>query len=742
MTSFTEFVETFGGFNSTSILPLSVYAFFTNGGSRAYIVRTLATDATTADLSLTQPVTREDTGVSGDASTGPFTFTLANTPLDPESVTVEVHETVTSETAVSGSADGATTDFSFTLANAPVIPNTVTISDSGSVASDLTDDGEGRLSGADGSGTINYTTGEVDLTYTTAPGTGADDLEADYRYLDQSFTDDGAGAFSDAFISSGTVDYETGEVSIETAASLAATAGFYSTYEYNLFEFTMQWPGAAGNDFRVTVQGSTGFEADSTASFSRYTVLIEEEEDDGSFSVVETFAELIFDDSTSADYIVDVINDDNTGSDLVTVTATGNNENPEELEGDQKTGENVIDISPGHDGTEVQHTYTMLYAVHPSTFSLTLSTGEIVEDDGSGNLALADDSGGSLTLDSTGTNSIDYDTGVATITWDSAPGAAVTATADYYAAPENDELNLDMTGGSDGSAVSRSVISSPALAADELGVFALNQSDELMQVLVPDFETDPTVSGDLVDYCEGRKDRFAILSVPEGLSPQEAVNYKKFDLAKNTSYAALYYPHVQVVDPLTERSINVPPGGHIAGIYARTDSNRNVGKAPAGKQDGQLRFLIGLERELTRNQVGTLNPNQINSLIAWQQVGRAVWGTRTLQTGGEFGLIPTRRLFMFLEKSVFNSTHQYVFEPNGPTLWARIRFQLVGFMTNLFRQGYFAGNSPGEAFFVVVDSSNNPQSSVDAGFLYVDVGVAPNTPAEFIVFRFQRKLNT
>jgi len=224
------------------------------------------------------------------------------------------------------------------------------------------------------------------------------------------------------------------------------------------------------------------------------------------------------------------------------------------------------------------------------------------------------------------------------------------------------------------------------------------------------------------------------------LSYQDAVNWKKFQLNKFTSYAALYYPHVKILDPVSGVNIDVPCGGHVAGVYARTDSVKNVGEAPAGMEKGAIRWSTGLEAELTETQVGIVYENKVNPLVQWPHTGRVVWGARTLDAaGGEWPYIQMRRLFMYVEKSVFNSTHVHVFENNGPALWGKIRTQVSTFLLGLYQAGYFAGTSPADAFFVICDRTNNPQNTVDQGIVYCDVGLAPNKPAEFLVFKFQQK---
>jgi phage tail sheath protein FI len=300
-----------------------------------------------------------------------------------------------------------------------------------------------------------------------------------------------------------------------------------------------------------------------------------------------------------------------------------------------------------------------------------------------------------------------------------------------------------MSGGDDGSAITSADVISPALAVDQAGIYAFGQVDELMQLVAADFQTDVTVGNALITYAELMKDKFVILTVPHGLTPQEAVNWKKFQLNNASSYAAVYYPHIKIIDPVTEVATDVPCGGHVAGVYARTDANKNVSKAPAGVEDGKVNWSIGLELDMTPTQVGICNPEKVNCLVQWTHTGRCVWGARTLDiAGGEWPYIQMRRLFMFLEKSVFNATHGHIFKNNGPQLWSSVQTQVASFLLGLQQAGYFAGNSPSESFFVICDRTNNPQNTVDQGIVFCDIGVAPTKPAEFLVFRFQQKALT
>lgn len=397
-----------------------------------------------------------------------------------------------------------------------------------------------------------------------------------------------------------------------------------------------------------------------------------------------------------------------------------------------------------------------------------------VNDDGNGNLIGDIDTTYAATVTVSGTdiaaNTVNYTLGYANFQFDTTNGlkGGTLVQAAFSTDPEEsvreeqfgdtDKQFTDTAAtpvdhyeaGSDGtftsSTYSRAQFTDPTLQASNRGLFALNKVDEIMQVVIPDFAGDVVVTGDLLDYAAFRAtqpsggDRFIILTVPLGSDEQEAVDWFRFDLGRFSKFAALYWPWIRVADPLANgRPLLVPPLGHVAGIYARTDTTRNVGKAPGGTVDGALNFLLGLELEPTQGQRDFVYPNKINPLISSPQTGLAVWGVRTIAIESEWRYIQARRLFMFLEKSVFNATGWIVFENNGPGLWARIKGQLDGFLGNLFNEGLFFGGSPSEAFFVIVDETNNDASTIEAGQVIIDVGAAPNRPAEFVRFRFQQK---
>ena len=200
----------------------------------------------------------------------------------------------------------------------------------------------------------------------------------------------------------------------------------------------------------------------------------------------------------------------------------------------------------------------------------------------------------------------------------------------------------------------------------------------------------------------------------------------------------MYWPWIDVTDPLnSQKTLTIPPHAHIAGVYARTDKNKNVGKAPGGTVDGALQFLSGLESNPDKGERDTVYPVRVNPLINTTQTGLAVWGVRTMSpTSDVLKYVNAVRLFQFVEKSVFNSTFGFVFESITPGLYTRIKTTIDGFLNNLFQSGYLAGSTPLQAYFVVCDHTNNPPEVVNQGQVIVDIGIAPNKPAEFIIFRF------
>ena len=206
--------------------------------------------------------------------------------------------------------------------------------------------------------------------------------------------------------------------------------------------------------------------------------------------------------------------------------------------------------------------------------------------------------------------------------------------------------------------------------------------------------------------------------------------------------AAVFFPRLRQVNPLRDNQVeNFVPCGAVAGLFARTDTQRGVWKAPAGLE-ATLVGVPELSVSLTDAETGELNPKGINCLRAMPAAGRVVWGSRT--RGGddrltsEWKYIPIRRLALFIEESLYRGTQWVVFEPNDEPLWGQIRLNVGAFMHNLFRQGAFQGSSPREAYFVKCDKETTTQNDINLGIVNILVGFAPLKPAEFVILKIQQ----
>jgi phage tail sheath protein FI len=272
------------------------------------------------------------------------------------------------------------------------------------------------------------------------------------------------------------------------------------------------------------------------------------------------------------------------------------------------------------------------------------------------------------------------------------------------------------------------------------GLHAFDVVDDINIVAVPDRPGDRETILAGYTYCQNRGDCFFVADPPMSLSPLQALAFKQgtgdfAGNAFNTSYGALYYPWIQVSDPRTGGVRLTPPSGAIAGTYSYTDVARGVHKAPAGINEGYLNSAVGIERLVTKGEQGLLNPAGINLIRSFAASGITVWGARTLSADAQWKYVNVRRLLLFIEESIDKGTQWVVFEPNDPSLWAKVKRDVSAFLTVVWQSGALFGTTDKEAFFVKVDRENNPPESVDLGRLVIDVGVAPVKPAEFVIFR-------
>jgi phage tail sheath protein FI len=187
-----------------------------------------------------------------------------------------------------------------------------------------------------------------------------------------------------------------------------------------------------------------------------------------------------------------------------------------------------------------------------------------------------------------------------------------------------------------------------------------------------------------------------------------------------------------VFDPVKGQNTLIPPSGHVAGMWARNDSERGVHKAPANEV---LRGVVDLELNITKGEHDLLNPNGINVIRAFPGRGIRVWGGRTLSSDTSWRYINVRRLFNYVESSILTNTDWVVFEPNDEALWGRISRTISGFLYGVWASGALFGNTPEQAFYVKCDAETNPTEVIEAGQVVTEIGIAPTKPAEFVVFR-------
>ncbi len=257
------------------------------------------------------------------------------------------------------------------------------------------------------------------------------------------------------------------------------------------------------------------------------------------------------------------------------------------------------------------------------------------------------------------------------------------------------------------------------------GLKCFEEVDEIAILAAPG-QTSPAVQDALLSHCETRKDRFAILDSPETITG----GVDKLPKPRDSKYGAYYFPWIQVYDP-DKGNIFIPPSGHIAGVYSRTDSERGVHKAPANEI---VRGALGLKYNVSKGEQDLLNPKGINA-IRLMNGGIRIWGARTLSSDPSWRYINVRRLFIMVESSIERATQWVVFEPNDHRLWKRVQRTISSFLTLLWRNGALMGTSPEQAFYVKCDEETNPPEVIDAGQLVVEIGLAPVKPAEFVIFR-------
>ena len=278
--------------------------------------------------------------------------------------------------------------------------------------------------------------------------------------------------------------------------------------------------------------------------------------------------------------------------------------------------------------------------------------------------------------------------------------------------------------------------------AERKGMGGLAAVDEVTMVVMPDvmnLDGDGSqmrdVQGKMIAHCENAGDRMAILDAPADLRAQDVLDWRMNVAGYDSKMAALYWPWIEVMNPLTRRPMMMPPSGHIAGVWSRVDSTRGVHKAPANEV---IMGVNGLGFQITHAEQGELNRNGVNCIRAFPGRGIRIWGARTLSSDPEWRYINVRRLFNYISESIMSGTQWSVFEPNDTMLWLQLRIAVGNFLTRTWRSGALFGATAAEAFYVKCDSETNPPEVIEAGQVICEVGIAPVKPAEFVIFRLSQ----
>lgn len=292
--------------------------------------------------------------------------------------------------------------------------------------------------------------------------------------------------------------------------------------------------------------------------------------------------------------------------------------------------------------------------------------------------------------------------------------------------------------------------------ADFEGLYALEKVDLFNLLSIPDAtraqagdsaKLDPNVSPNdiyaaAMTYCQKRRAFLLIDPPPEVNNVDRAADWKSSGLTVHEKDGAAFFPRLRLGDPLNDfQPRTFAPSGLVAGLFARTDASRGVWKAPAGTE-ATLNGVQSLVYKLTDSENGALNPLGLNCFRNFPIYGNIAWGSRTLvgadATGSEWKYVPVRRTALYIEESLYRGTKWVVFEPNDEPLWAQIRLSIGSFMQSLFRQGAFQGRTPREAYLVKCDKETTTQDDINKGIVNILVGFAPLKPAEFVIIKIQQ----
>ncbi len=314
-----------------------------------------------------------------------------------------------------------------------------------------------------------------------------------------------------------------------------------------------------------------------------------------------------------------------------------------------------------------------------------------------------------------------------------------TAMGNFKSSDAERSAALDLTGGNDGSAPTAAEYEGLAddNSSTKTGLKAFEDIDDISIVAAPgstfNYENNKADANTVINLLIGHAQRMRYrIAVLDSGNAQTVGQVRAMRGQFDSTYAALYYPWVRILDPVTNTEIVLPPSGFVAGIYARNDINRGVFKAPANEV---VTLALGFELLLNKGQQEVLNPEGVNCFRFFEGRGYRLWGARTITSDQEWKYVNLRRYFAYLEHSIDKGTQFAVFEPNGDLLWANVRRTIGDFLLNEWQSGALLGDKPEKAYFVRCDRSTMTQNDLDNGRLICLIGVAPLRPAEFVIFR-------
>lgn len=487
--------------------------------------------------------------------------------------------------------------------------------------------------------------------------------------------------------------------------------------------------GVWAEDGELTISGEPSFFDPLTATYSKFSLSVSIiDQITGLLNVEESYDYLVMDNEDDPNYILSIVN--NQSNDVVLSAVSGVVGIPSALQ----PVAFLTQIGVG-DGSQQSFAGSVSGStpVAAGIVTATVSGVAVAVDDGNGSFIQV--SGGPSV-----SGTIDYASGAVALFIGVAPviGAEVKIAGKKMPAAS---VTLTLSGGVDGSAVTAGDVVNVALQAHKQGLYALDDVDSQFSLALPDYVGDVATDLALITYAQNRGDVLAILSPAQGMTPQNAVNYRRLTLKSQSSYACMYYPWIKVADPLNNNYPKLmPPVAHAAGRMAFTDITENVGKAPAGIVRGQLNYMIGVERVLSKSERDLLYPAQINMIRSDASVGTALWGNKTLQIVGDFTDINIRRTFINLEKEQYTALLAYNFENIGPSEFSIITVALSLYLEGKYLTGVIGSGvtDMNQAFKVVCNETNNTQATQMQKMIIIDEYIKPNLSADIIWLRLQR----